>query len=208
MNPAVAPAPAASPLRAEKQALRRAILAARDALPPDWRASESRLAVGELASLAGFREAGAVLLTLPFGSEIDVRPLAAAALREGKALLLPRVNPLTRMLELFRVRDLAADIVAGQWNIPEPRSDCRRADPRDVEWVLVPGVAFDAACGRLGYGGGFYDRLLPLIDAQIPRLAAAFDMQLVPAVPRGSHDLAVDCLITPKSRHTRQRETP
>jgi 5-formyltetrahydrofolate cyclo-ligase len=186
--------------------LRREILTARDALPEDWRADASRIAVGELAALAGFREAGAVLLTLPFGSEIDVRPLALAALGEGKALLLPRVNAATRMLELFRVRDLSADIVAGPWNIPEPRQDCRRADPRDVEWVLVPGVAFDAACGRLGYGGGFYDRLLPLIDAQVPRIAAAFEMQMVPQVPRGTHDLAVDCIITHNRRHQRQRE--
>jgi 5-formyltetrahydrofolate cyclo-ligase len=60
----------------------------------------------------------------------------------------------------------------------------------------VPGVAFDAACRRLGYGGGYYDRLLPLLPATAPRVAGAFDVQIVDAVPAAAHDLGVDCIVT------------
>jgi 5-formyltetrahydrofolate cyclo-ligase len=62
--------------------------------------------------------------------------------------------------------------------------------------VLVPGVAFDPAGGRLGYGGGFYDRLLPLLAPGTARVAGAYDMQLVDRVPAAPHDLAVEVIVT------------
>ena len=62
--------------------------------------------------------------------------------------------------------------------------------------MLVPGVAFDAAGRRLGYGGGYYDRLLALMPPATPRVAGAFDVQLVPVVPAAPHDLVVDTLAT------------
>ena len=106
------------------------------------------------------------------------------------------------MLTLHRVHDLALDIAPGRWNIPEPRPGfCPRAAPETVDWVLVPGVAFDAQGGRLGYGGGFYDRLLPLLRTDISRAAAAFELQMVDCVPRGKHDLAIDLIITETAAH-------
>ncbi|HTL75696.1 MAG TPA: 5-formyltetrahydrofolate cyclo-ligase, partial [Casimicrobiaceae bacterium] len=65
-----------------------------------------------------------------------------------------------------------------------------------VDWVLVPGVAFDARGGRLGYGGGFYDRLLPGAAGSAPRVAGAFEMQIVDAVPTAPHDVGVDAVVT------------
>jgi 5-formyltetrahydrofolate cyclo-ligase len=57
-------------------------------------------------------------------------------------------------------------------------------------------VAFDATGGRLGYGGGFYDRLLPLLTPGTPRLVGAYDLQIVPRVPASAHDLRVDTILT------------
>ena len=68
--------------------------------------------------------------------------------------------------------------------------------PGAVDWVLVPGVAFDPCGRRLGYGGGFYDRLLPLFAPGTARVAGAFDVQIVPRVPAAPHDLAVHTIVT------------
>jgi 5-formyltetrahydrofolate cyclo-ligase len=65
-----------------------------------------------------------------------------------------------------------------------------------IEWVLVPGVAFDIDGRRLGYGGGYYDRLLPLLPRAAARIAGAFEVQLVPEVPAAPHDLSVDYVVT------------
>jgi 5-formyltetrahydrofolate cyclo-ligase len=62
--------------------------------------------------------------------------------------------------------------------------------------VLVPGVAFDDRGHRLGYGGGFYDRLLPLVPPTVARVAGAFEMQVVERVPTAPHDVGVDTIVT------------
>jgi 5-formyltetrahydrofolate cyclo-ligase len=80
--------------------------------------------------------------------------------------------------------------------IPEPVPDCHPV-PRDaIDFVLVPGVAFDAAGRRLGYGGGYYDRLLPLLRPAAARVAGAFELQLVDRVPVSPYDLTVDAIVT------------
>jgi 5-formyltetrahydrofolate cyclo-ligase len=189
--------PQPAPLHAAKKALRARVLAARDALDPAARATGSRAIASKIAALPAFDVAVTVLATLPFGSEWDSRPLVQALLDRGKALLLPRVDAASRVLVLHRVADLDADVVRGYLGIPEPSPDAPVARASEVDCVLVPGVAFDTAGRRLGYGGGFYDRLLPQFRAGVARIAGAFDVQIADEVPAGAHDVAVDAIITP-----------
>lgn len=184
-------------LREAKRSLRERVLAARDALDPQVRAAESRSITRRIAELPSFRGARALLLTLPFRSEWDTRPLLDDALTRGAAVVLPRVNESDRMIELHRIGDAGADVTIGYRGIPEPRSSMPRVSPADVDWVLVPGVAFDLAGRRLGYGGGYYDRLLPLLPPRTPRIAGAFELQIVDAIPAAPHDLKVDAVATP-----------
>jgi 5-formyltetrahydrofolate cyclo-ligase len=101
------------------------------------------------------------------------------------------------MLELFAIADPACDVGVGHQGIPEPLPHCRTLDLAAVDWVLVPGVAFDRDGRRLGYGGGYYDRLLPLLSPRAARIAGAFDLQIVARVPAGPHDITVDAIVTP-----------
>jgi 5-formyltetrahydrofolate cyclo-ligase len=184
-------------LRDAKQALRAGVLAARDALPQAVHAAGSQAIAQRLVALPAYARAGSVLLTLPFRSEWDVRVVVDAALGAGKRVVLPRVDETVRMLALHAVTDLAHDIEAGYRGIPEPRLSTPVVDPGEVGFALVPGVAFDVAGHRLGYGGGFYDRLLPLLRPGTPRVAAAFDLQVVAHVPAGAHDVTIDRIVTP-----------
>ncbi len=184
-------------LRMAKQALRGRILAARDDLPAAVRAADAQAIRARLEALPSLALAQTVLLTLPFASEWDTRPLAAHALAAGKRVVVPRVDRVARMLRLHAIVDLHADVVLGHLGIPEPRETLPIVDPAAVDWVLVPGVAFDASGRRLGYGGGFYDRLLPLVPASAPRIAGAFHLQIVDEVPTGPHDRRVDAVVSP-----------
>jgi 5-formyltetrahydrofolate cyclo-ligase len=65
-----------------------------------------------------------------------------------------------------------------------------------IDWVLIPGVAFDMAGRRLGYGGGYYDRLLPTLRNDAARIAGAFEVQLVEYVPAAPHDVSVQEIVT------------
>jgi len=183
-------------LREAKRATRQRVLAMRDSLAPDVRAARSAAIAARIAALPSFVAAARVLLTFAYRSEWDTRPLIEAALATGKMVALPRVIDTTRMLELHVVRDLGRSIAPSARGIPEPLPELPRVAPQDIGWVLVPGLAFDLQCRRLGYGGGFYDRLLCLFAPGTPRVSGAFDLQILDQVPVAAHDLTVDAIIT------------
>ena len=184
------------PLHGAKRALRVAMIAARDAIDADLHRVASRRIADVIIASPAFAAANCVMLTMPHRSEWDMRPVFHTALARGKTVVLPRVDLGSRMLELHRVTDLARDVGPGYRGIPEPLDSTPRIDAAGIDWILVPGVAFDLAGRRLGYGGGFYDRLLSHVAAQVPRVAGAFDLQVVPQVPAAPHDLTVDRIVT------------
>jgi 5-formyltetrahydrofolate cyclo-ligase len=194
-------APSAAPtgpaLREAKRAMRTAVVALRDALPPDARAAASQAIATRVMALPEFASASSILVTLPFRSEWDSALVARAALSLGKRVIVPRVDVSARMLTLHVLDSLDRDIEPGYRGIPEPRADTPRVVPDEVTVALVPGVAFDAAGRRLGYGGGYYDRLLPLIAREVPRIAGAFDLQVVDHVPAAPHDHPIHVIVTP-----------
>jgi 5-formyltetrahydrofolate cyclo-ligase len=140
-----------------------------------------------------------------FGSEFDTAVFIADVLAQGKTLVLPRVERAQRALKLHAVRDPDTELRAGVWGIREPRPDlCAEITPETVEFVLVPGVAFTARCERLGYGGGYYDRLIPRFAASAPLVVAAYAMQIVPALPVTPCDRSVDLVLTEDAEYQRQ----
>ena len=160
------------------------------------RSDASQAIAAALTARADFQAAHTLLLTLSFGSEWDTSPLFDAASRYAKTVALPRVDPATHMLELCVVTDLRRDVAAGYRGIREPVAHCGRIDASAIGWVLVPGVAFDLEGNRLGYGGGFYDRLLPSLSRAAARVAGAFELQLVERIPTAAHDLRIDAIVT------------
>jgi 5-formyltetrahydrofolate cyclo-ligase len=78
----------------------------------------------------------------------------------------------------------------------EPLPTLPKIDPSEIDVILVPGVAFDRKGGRLGYGGGFYDRLLPLAS-QAVWVGVAFEQQVLAAIPMEPWDFRVGWLVTP-----------
>lgn len=184
------------PLHDAKRALRVTMIAARDAIDPATHHAASLHIAEAICATFPFAAARSVLLTLPHKSEWDTRPVFVAALAAGKTVVLPRVNPVTRMLELHRVTDIVRDVGAGYRGIPEPLTHTPAVEASAIDWILVPGVAFDLTGRRLGYGGGFYDRLLSQVAIHVPRIAGAFDLQVVASVPAAPHDLRVDTIVT------------
>jgi 5-formyltetrahydrofolate cyclo-ligase len=186
-----------SDLRAEKAALRQAVLGRRNALPDAARAELSRRVTAALLAQPALARARTVAGYLSFGSEFDTAGFVAHLLGAGKRLLLPRVDRERRLLDLHAVRDLQGDLVPGVWGIREPSPErCPPATLQDADVLLAPGVAFSSRCERLGYGGGFYDKLLAGRGAHPLVIAAAFDVQIVDLLPTGPDDVPVDLVIT------------
>ncbi len=179
-----------------KAALRKQILAARDALPGATRRDLSARITRQLLELDAYRNASCVLAYMSFGSEFDTGAAVADALAGGKQLCLPRVDRDPRRLEVHLVENIERDLRSGVWGIREPSPDRPHADLDRIDFVLLPGVAFTPRCERLGYGGGFYDRLIAQLANRPPLVAAAFALQIRDQIPLDADDQRVDLVIT------------
>ena len=191
----MAAAPMTDLLQQAKALLRQQVLAQREALPSDARRSAELAIEKRVFALAQYQHAKCIMAYMSFGMEMDMTAIVEAAIWSGKKLVLPRVNRATKTLSLHRVENMA-DLIAGVWGIREPRADLPTVTIDAIDLVLMPGVAFDLKGNRLGYGAGFYDKLLAHADARPTRVAATFDCQLVDAVPTDAHDQRVHVLIT------------
>lgn len=133
---------------------------------------------------------------MPYKSEITTMPLLNALRRKGWTTALPIVIAEGEPL-IFRTWAPGEKLVPGIWDIPMPPADAAEVLP-DV--LLVPGLAYDRAGYRLGYGGGFYDRTLVKLRAIKPVVAigVGYSAQMVDTVLRAAYDQPLDFIMTEK----------
>lgn len=180
----------------KKKELRRKILACRDALLPHERHEKSELITERILAWPAYQEARTVLLYAGVRSEVETEALTRQSLKAGKRVLMPRCVPATRDLILVPIQKWE-ELERGFFGLLEPPLPTTPIAPEEPDLVVVPGVAFDADGFRLGYGGGYYDRLLRRLGTHLS-VALAFELQLVPRVPRAAHDLPVAYVATEK----------
>lgn len=181
-----------------KSTLRQAVLAQRAQLSDAQRTIANAAITQRLRDFPDYQQARTVLAYMNFGTEYSTETWVRDILSEGKKLALPRVNPATKQLELYWVNDLENQLAAGAWGILEPIvARCERLEHlNEVEFALLPGVAFTREGARLGYGGGFYDKLLARFTYRPTLVAAAFALQIVAELPQEVTDVKVEWLIT------------
>jgi 5-formyltetrahydrofolate cyclo-ligase len=181
-------------LAERKRALRRLIRErARQAVSDDTAAVSARLCE-HLRPESVWRASRRILAFLPMGGEPDVRPLLEEALAEGKHLALPRFNASRGEYEICLAPSLAG-LDPGHFGILEPGAGCPVFRPEWLDFVLVPGLAYDRMGRRLGRGKGYFDRLLAGVQGH--KCGVAFDWQVIEEVPAGPYDIGVDSLLTP-----------
>lgn len=181
-----------------KPDIRKKILALRGQLPPDMRGTHSEAISARIAGLEIYRQANIVLGYMNFGTEFASEIWIPQVLGDGKKLALPRVNRHTNQLDLYWVDDPENQLEPGLWGIREPVVErCERLNTlNEVEFALLPGVAFSRDGARLGYGGGFYDKLLARMTQRPALATAAFSLQIVEQIPQEPTDVKVGWIIT------------
>jgi 5-formyltetrahydrofolate cyclo-ligase len=186
-----------------KQAIRQRIITDREQLTAAERACLSHSISERIANLNAYRTANKVLAYMSFGAEFSTHQWVQQALHDDKCLLLPKVNRATKELDIYRVTDLQHDLAPGQWGIREPLAErCAQINAcTEVDFILLPGIAFGRDGARLGYGGGFYDKLLMRIKAanqgcRPALVAGAFAIQLVEGLPQETTDHKVEWVVT------------
>jgi 5-formyltetrahydrofolate cyclo-ligase len=180
-------------LKKRKRDVRNRVLALRDAIAPQERERLSHLVAERFLALAEVADAEIVLAFWSFGSEVSTMPLLEGLHERGIRIALPRIVGAEIELRMWVPGDPMTPTAFGAL---EPANG-EAVAPGEIDVVATPGVAFDRTGRRVGYGGGFYDRLIARLRSEAATVGIAFGMQLLEEdLPGGSFDLGVDSVVT------------
>jgi 5-formyltetrahydrofolate cyclo-ligase len=183
----------------ERNNLRKQILGRRDQLSNTDRHMKSRAVMHNFLALPELRQWATLFFYVNFRSEVETLELIAHCLDQGKRVAVPLVEASTYSMLPLLIKDPENDLVPGYYGIPEPDpKKCPQAEAGRIDIAVIPGSVFDVNGGRLGYGGGYYDRFLLKDAPQATRIGFAFELQVVEQVPLLAHDQPLDILVTEK----------
>jgi 5-formyltetrahydrofolate cyclo-ligase len=175
-----------------KTSIRQTILNRRRSLAPELCLASSLQVQAQLLSRPEFTAAACVGLYSPIANEVFTEVIFHEAVHRGKRVVYPRICGTE--LEFFQVGD-RQELGPGTFGVLEPKGE-RRVPLAGIDLAVVPGVAFDLCGHRLGYGKGFYDRAFGNGSEKPLLIGFAFEMQVVDQLPRESHDVQLDLLVT------------
>lgn len=193
-----------------KKSIRQNLLKKRDRIGPKEKKKKDAEIRKRLYASTDFRKAKSILFYASFRSEAATIQCIVHALKLKKMVMLPLVNRKRKTLRIFQIKNVS-DLKSGFMGIPEP--EAKKINERrlnDLDIAIIPGAGFDPEGNRLGYGAGYYDKLLSGIRGQglgvsrkelIPSpvlIALAFEEQIVPRIPSERHDVKMDKIITEK----------
>ena len=166
----------------------------------------SKAIVERFISLREYAAASTAMWYLDVRSEVRTRDQLADALRSGKKIVVPYCtvdDSGANKLGLWHLTS-TDELVVGTWSILEPPRERwgdprKEVDPRELDLVMVPGVAFTRDGARMGNGKGYYDRLLDRVRPEAPLIALAYECQLFTDLPVSPHDVYMDKVITEKA---------
>lgn len=180
---------------------RRLLLSRRDALTPRARTEASATICARAAAWLEARVAAGAVIALYAhkGSEVETTVLDHRLRAAGYRIVYPRVIDVARVLAFHEV-DVDA-LAVTRWDLREPAGAAPAVALADIAAFVVPGLAFDRAGGRVGWGKGHYDATLAAARAGAVAIGLAFECQIVESVPRESHDVALAAIVTEVATH-------
>ncbi|MDT8715222.1 5-formyltetrahydrofolate cyclo-ligase [Clostridium sp. 19966] len=143
-----------------------------------------------------FNEAKCIFAFVSFQNEVNTHKFIDYALKQGKTLAVPLVISKERGMAAV-VIDSLKELRPNKMGILEPENyEGKILNPNEIDLMIVPGLAFEKSGGRIGYGGGFYDRYIPKLKKDAVKIGVAYDFQILDSIPMYEHDMKVDYVIT------------
>jgi len=183
----------------KKEDIRKKILSLRDSLTEEEMESKSELIQENLFNLPEFKKAKTILFYVSTRNEVKTEQMIKSALKQGKRVVIPLSDMKGRKLILSELKDFDKELETGTFNILEPKKEFfRLVSPEEIDFIIVPGIAFDKDGDRIGYGMGFYDKFLNSLKKRIPTVGLAYEFQVVDDIPADDKDVTVDKIVTEK----------
>ena len=159
---------------------------------------EKNIAIAQrLFGMDEFKKSKTIFCFLSTSFEVQTERIILESLRLGKQVLVPLLDPGGENLKASHIPSMDIDFVIGEYGVRQPAPKFRNIVPfSNIDFVVVPGLAFDSFGNRIGYGGGFYDKFFKKITGNVSRVAVGYDFQLFNLVPHSDLDEPVHFLIT------------
>ena len=177
-----------------KAELRRHLLAQRAMLTPAEIAQHSTVIATYVCALPAFCVSHTVMVYMALPQEVQTMPIITQARQSQKCVAVPVIRG--QELVAVALSEASTQLRRGPFGILEPCGTPRVIHPQEIGCIAVPGIAFDARGGRLGFGKGYYDRFLRQLPATTYRCGLAFGIQMVPCVPQALHDVCMHGIVT------------
>ena len=180
----------------KKEGLREKYVARRSAMAEAERLVKSDAISRVVTATNQFLESSIIAMYSPIREEVTTRNIFRSARRMEKTTAYPLVDKDRNMLRFFIVND-PDRLIPGTYGIREPdMHNASEIAAHELDFILIPAVVLDMDGFRIGYGGGYYDRLLSDPSVQAFSTAIVYDFQVVERLPRHDHDMPVDCITT------------
>ncbi len=163
---------------------------------PETVRTKSRAIAQRLFGLDAFVASRNLLIYMSLPGEVQTGDMIKEALDLGKRVCVPVLAEGGR-LDVSEIQSLDLDFAVRALGVREPKDSDRIAvDPKLLDCIVIPGLAFDAQGGRIGFGAGYFDRFLAGVPKTAQRVALAFDFQILESLPQTPQDVPVHCILT------------
>lgn len=180
-----------------KKDFRKYVLETRDSIEVKKRLEWDEIIFAKLINSKFYKESKTIFTFVSFKSEVNTHKFIEHALKDNKIIGVPKIETKQTGIEVFQINSLK-DLENGYFDTLEPISKCPKINNENIDFIVMPGLAFDRDGGRIGYGGGFYDRFLMSLNEKVSKIAIAYHFQVFDEVPTNGLDVNVDGVITEK----------
>lgn len=181
----------------DKKQIRKEIIKKRNSMRQDEIIEKSNLIMQKIFELDEFIKTDYIMCYMDFNNEVKTDILINKCFELHKKVLIPCVILSENKIIASEIIDLECDLELCEYDILAPKKSCiRKVNPKKIDIIIIPGVAFDKDLYRVGYGGGYYDKFLPQLRNDCLKIGVAFEMQIIDKVPKEQHDIKMDIIIT------------
>jgi 5-formyltetrahydrofolate cyclo-ligase len=178
-----------------KNTIREIVKEKRKSIPKKAKEKMDDIIFNKVLESEAYKNAKLIFVYVSFEGEVDTHRIIKYALNHNKRICVPKIISIKEGFRAVEIKSFE-ELEEGAYNILEPESFENEVNEKDIDLILMPGVAFDKNGGRVGYGGAFYDRFLKNVRENALKIALAYDFQIFDEVPMEEHDIRIDGIIT------------
>lgn len=178
-----------------KKDIRKVVKSKRAALTAAEREKLNNAVYEKAINSEEYKKANTIFAFVSYDTEVDTHSIIKKAIEDGKTVCVPKTISIEEGMLAIKL-DSFDDMAEGNYGILEPKFMTPKIDENLIDLAFIPGLAFDKRGGRVGYGGGFYDRFMNNMRKEAKKIGLAYSFQMLEEVPMEAHDLFIDGIIT------------